>query len=133
MHIGTFAGRLGQDAEIKELSSGKSLTKFPLAVDVGWGENKETMWVDGEVWGERGLKLAPILVKGKQVTITGRIKVRAYTSKAGEPKAAISCDVQELTPQGGGERRSSEPVTPKVEELKAPADTDPFHSDDIPF
>lgn len=133
MHVGTFAGRLGRDAETNQTPNGKSVTNFSLAVDVGWGDKKETMWVDHAIWGDRGAKLAPMLVKGKQVTTVGRIGLRTYTSKAGEPKAAITCDVQEITLQGGGQQVDSGPSAAAAGPAKAPADTDPFHSDDIPF
>lgn len=45
------------------------------------------------------------------------------TSKAGEKYMALNFKAKDAQPA----------PAPKAEELKAPADTDPFHSDDIPF
>ena len=57
MHVGTFAGRVGRDAELKKLDSGRELLEFSLAVTVGWGDRKDTQWVKATVWGDRAAKL----------------------------------------------------------------------------
>ena len=53
MNLITIAGRLGRDAELKVIPSGKSVTNFPVAVDIGRGEKKKTEWIDCSLWGER--------------------------------------------------------------------------------
>ncbi len=41
--IKTFlTGRLGKDAEIKTLDSGKKVMNYSVAVDTGFGENKSS-------------------------------------------------------------------------------------------
>ena len=57
MRQGTFAGRLGRDSELKQLPSGKEVVNFVVAVDKGRGDNKETLWVDCSLFGERAAKL----------------------------------------------------------------------------
>ena len=148
MNIGIFAGRVGKDAVIRQTQAGKSVLGFSVAVDVyvGGGE-KETLWVDCSMWGERGQKVADYVTKGSSVTVQGRITLDSYE---GKPK--LKLDVQELTLQGGksdGSERQDE--KPKAEHKpegysgkggggrsrSAPMvptrGNDPFPDDDIPF
>ena len=62
------------------------------------------------LWGDRGPKLAQYLTSGTKVAVSGDIDVRAYAAKDGSPKAEMTCNVQRLTLQGGGDRRTSEDV-----------------------
>lgn len=101
MNFATFAGRLGRDAELRD-HNGKPVLNFALAVDTGWGDKKQTLWVDCAMWGERAPKLAQYLVKGKQITVAGDVALRQYKKGNGEPGAAITCNVQRLDLQGGG-------------------------------
>ena len=45
MLIATIAGRLGKDAEHKTVGS-SDLCSFSVAADVGYGDKKQTIWVD---------------------------------------------------------------------------------------
>ena len=53
----TVAGRLGRDAQYKTTKAGRTM-QFAVAADVGFGENKQTYWVDVTRWG-RGLRACP--------------------------------------------------------------------------
>ena len=109
MRQGTFAGRLGRDSELKQLPSGKEVVNFSVAVDKGRGENKETLWVDCSLFGERAAKLQPYLSKGKAVTVSGDVDARTWLKKDGTAAGTITLDVQRLTLQGGREAEQTEP------------------------
>jgi single-strand DNA-binding protein len=115
MNLITIAGRLGRDAEHKVLPSGKEVINFAVAVDIGRGDNKTTLWIDCALWGERAAKLQPYLVKGTSVTLAGDFNLRTFQKKDGSAGATITCDVQRLTLQGGRE----------VEQTEAPAPAKP--------
>lgn len=117
MNLISIAGRLGQEAVLKTLPSGKEVVNFSVAVDLGRGENKTTLWVDCSLWGERAAKLGPFLTKGKQVAVSGDFNLRVYDKKDGTPGASITCDVQRLTLMGGGERNEQQQEIPAA---KAP-------------
>ena len=117
MNLITIAGRLGRDAELKVIPSGKSVTNFPVAVDIGRGEKKKTEWIDCSLWGERADALVPYLTKGKQVTLAGDFGLRTFNKKDGTPSATITCDVQRLTLQGS----RSDAQQPEVAASSAPA------------
>ena len=100
MIYGTFAGRLGRDADLKETPSGESVCNFSVAVDVRKNGEKTTNWIDAAVWGKRGKALHQYLLKGTPVVIVGEISVRQYTAKDGTPKAVLTCNVSQITLMG---------------------------------
>lgn len=61
--------RLGADTVVRTTPNGQSVASLSLAYSVGFGEKKQTQWLDGQLWGERALKLAPFLTKGKQLLV----------------------------------------------------------------
>lgn len=141
MNLITIAGRLGSEAVLKSLPSGKEVVNFSVAVDIGRGENKQTLWVDCSLWGDRAQKLGPYLTKGKQVALAGDFNLRTYAKKDGAPGAAITCDVQRLTLMGGREtgeqgesstQAASPPIKPSAWGARAPAQPEEFDSE-IPF
>jgi single-strand DNA-binding protein len=137
MNYGHFAGRLGRDAELRYTQDSKPVANFVLAVDTGWGDRKETLWIDCSLWGERAEKLQPHLVKGKQLTVSGDIGLRTFQKRDGSTGATITLNVQRLTLQGGGEQRPAAAPAPAAPPPQRPAPPppsggDPFN-DDIPF
>lgn len=129
MNYGHFAGRLGRDADRRATPNGKSVCNFSIGVDIGWGENKKTLWVGCALWGERGENLAQYLTKGTAVAVAGEIDIRMYETKDGSTKAELTCNVQKVTLLGSGEQKA------KAEKPAAkPAQTVPDDLDDnIPF
>lgn len=135
MNHGTFAGRLGRGADLRQGDSpSKSVANFSVAVNVGFGEKKRTIWIGCALWGERAEKLAQYLTKGTAVTVSGDVDLRTYDKKDGTTGAEITCNVQRLTLQGGGERSEQDPPQTLAEKSqgKAPVDDD-FGDDRIPF
>lgn len=102
MNYGHFAGRLGRDAELRYTQDSKPVANFALAVDTGWGDRKETLWIDCSLWGERGEKLAPYLTKGKPLTVSGDLGLRTFEKRDGTVGASITLNVQRVTLQGAG-------------------------------
>lgn len=122
---------LGKDAVVRYTGAGKAVTGFSAAIDSGFGENKKTIWLDCSIWGERGEKLAPYLVKGSKHLIQGELGTREH-----EGKTYITVDVKEVKLGGKGEAKP-ESSAPR-QQRQAPAReasygevADPDH--DIPF
>lgn len=88
MNKAILLGRLGADAEVKELSHG-SVTQFNLATtDKHKDKNGEwvekTDWHKCQVWGKRGEVLAKFLTKGSQVMVEGKVQTRSWDDKDGK-------------------------------------------------
>lgn len=88
----TVAGRLGRDAQSKTTQGGHDLCSFSVAADVGFGENKQTYWVDVTKWGKGATGLAGILRKGSAVAVTGELTTREH-----EGKTYIQCRADDVT------------------------------------
>lgn len=128
MRWGTFAGRLGGDAELGATPSGVEVCKFSVAVDAKQkGGEKRTVWVTCKIWQDRAAKVAPYLKKGGHVTVAGLVDTEAWTDKNGNARASLVCDVRELTFGGGGDRE--EAAASSRGRVQPSGDFD----DDIPF
>jgi len=89
-------GRIGKDAVVRNTANGDSVTGFSLAIDSGFGERKQTLWLDCALWGSRGEKLAEYLVKGAQVHVAGELGQREH-----DGKTYLTCRVSDLRLVGG--------------------------------
>ena len=47
-----LTGRLGKDAEVRQTQN-STVAGFSVAVDVGYGDRKQTFWFDCSIWGKR--------------------------------------------------------------------------------
>ena len=114
---GTFAGRLGRDAELRSTPAGKSVCGFSVAVDKRNGQDKTTVWIDATLWEKRAEALAKHLTKGTAVVIMGDLGIRQYQGKDGSEKAVMTCTVREITLLGGGSR--DEPAQAGYDAMRA--------------
>lgn len=92
------SGRVGQDAEVKNVGD-NTVCSFSVAHTekvYGPTPSEKTIWVTCSIWGERGVKLAPHIVKGTFVVVEGSGSVNSYMQKNGEPAAVIRCMVNSL-------------------------------------
>lgn len=79
-------GRLTKNPIIQNTTTGKSVTRFNLAVDRPYtnqqGE-KEVDFIPVSLWGKNGENLAKNVFKGQRVLIEGRLQIRSYNAKDG--------------------------------------------------
>jgi single-strand DNA-binding protein len=138
LNVWTFTGRLGRDAEQKHLPNGTAVTEFTVAVDVGFGDKKTTLWPRCAMFGDRGAKVAQYLIKGQQVGVSGSVNMREWTNKDSETKTSLEVRVSELDLIGskgdGDPRQAPQAERPRAQsapEKKKPTFND--MDDDIPF
>jgi len=128
----TIAGRVTKDAQVKTMQNGDKLAGFSVAVDDGWGDNKRTLFFDCTQFGKRGESVAPLLTKGKQVTVSGDLSTREY-----EGKTYLTIRVADVTLQGGGARDQNDGGSRQQDRGQQSsgygAGGRPDFSDDIPF
>lgn len=105
LSVFTFTGRLGRNAELKE-HNGNQYASFSAAYDVGYGDKKETVWVECTLWGKRAASIVQYLTKGKQVVVSGEAKPYVWQSENAPPRAGMRCKVGDLDflgPREGGQ------------------------------
>lgn len=118
--------RLGRDAEIKNGSNGE-FVGLSLAYNVGFGDNKRTVWVSAIWFGKQALGAAQYLAKGSQVTVSLRdVEPQIYGEKASLKGVVVELDFV-------GSKQESAPA-PQPKPRPKPA-TNPYGDldDDIPF
>ena len=76
-------GNLTKDADLKYTQNDKAYSKFSIANNEGFGENKKTNFFNCTLFGKSAENLNRFLVKGQKVLITGRVDLGKYTDKEG--------------------------------------------------
>ncbi|WP_142784821.1 single-stranded DNA-binding protein [Changchengzhania lutea] len=81
-------GNLGNDPEIINLESGKTLAKFSMATNESYTNNKgekmtDTQWHNIVAWGKTAEIIEKYVTKGKEVAIEGKLTSRSYDDKTG--------------------------------------------------
>ena len=143
LNVWAFTGRLGRDAEIRHLSSGTSVLEFSPAVDVGYGDKKTTLWPKCSLFGDRGPKVAPYLIKGQQVAVSGEVQMREWTDKDGGKRTSLEVRVNAVELIGSKRddapaasqqtQRATPPQTPAASPRRPPPNFDDMDDDSIPF
>ena len=132
MNVYTFTGNLARDAKINSTEKGDSVGSFSVGVTSGYGDKAVTNWINCSLWGKRADSLAPYLMKGQGVAISGELSLRKYKSKDGTEGASMEVRVADVTLIGNKEDRA--PMTPQMASKsmsKADGGFDNF--EDVPF
>ena len=87
MNVMNITGRLTKDAEFKTVgTNGKRLLTLDVAVNTGFGDSKQTLFMKVNMWGDRGEKIVSFLKKGTLVAVSGQLSVNTWTGKDGEQR-----------------------------------------------
>lgn len=134
MNILTAVGNLGRDCEVRFMADATPVGSFSFALSSGYGKNAKTTWLDCSIFGKRAETLAPMLLKGTQIAITGEFSVREYNDKDGNLKSVPSLRVNDVTLLG---KKGDAPAPLEVAQVKDlpksnVPDFDAFE-DDVPF
>lgn len=81
-----ISGRTTADIELKTTPSGTSVASFTVAVDFGYGEKKQTSFLDVVAWQKQAENAARYVHKGDRVIIDGRLQTRVYESNGQKRK-----------------------------------------------
>jgi single-strand DNA-binding protein len=119
MNIVALTGRLTADTNLRYTQSGKAVCTFDIAVDDGFGDNKQTYFHRIVVWGKAAETCADNLSKGSKVNVKGKLTSRSYESN-GQKKyitevvADTYCGVEFLgsKKQGGGQSNEVDMTEP---------------------
>lgn len=144
----SFIGRLGKDAEVRQLDGGKAVIKFSVAVTEKWkdreGNKKEkTDWIECEIWDNSGkANLAQYIRKGSEIYVEGKPYARAWAKEDGT-LIAVQCvrvtDVQLLSSGKGQNSAAGDGLSGRTDyPVYKPENDMPFEvptgaDDDLPF
>tara|TARA_R100001198_G_C5214857_1_gene198958 strand:- start:916 stop:1275 length:360 start_codon:yes stop_codon:yes gene_type:complete len=119
MNTCSFDGRLGSDAELKEVS-GYKVCNFSIGTNVGYGDNKKSFWVECALWGKQGEGAVKHLVKGQQIFVNGELSTKEY-EKNGVVKTILILKVNNFS-------FGAKPMTAQTNNIPSPD-----LNDEIPF
>jgi len=128
MNVFSFTGNIGKEAEIRHTANGDAVTGFNVAVKSGYGQNEKTVWVKCSLFGKHGEAVAPYLLKGQQVAVSGELSVQEWTNKEGEKVTDIAVRANDVT-LIGGKKQAEAQNNGNTNRSRSLAD----HADDIPF
>ena len=77
-------------------SKNDAILGFSVAVTSGYGESKNTTWANCTLFGKRAESLAPFIIKGGQIGITGELNNREYEAQ-GVKKMSLDVRVNDVT------------------------------------
>jgi len=119
-------GRLGQDAKLSYTANQDPICNFSLSLTAGYGDKATTTWLNCNLWGKRAEILAPMLLKGTQIGITGEISQRQYKAKDGTEKSSLECRVSDVTLLGGKSESVAAKPAAKADPMEGLEDSIPF-------
>lgn len=99
-------GHLGRDPEMKYTPSGEAVTSFSVASSrkyktAAGDQREETQWFNISCWSGLAELANQFLVKGRQVFIQGRLKVRTYEGRNGDTMVSVDVTAEKLQFLGG--------------------------------
>ncbi len=132
-----IVGRLGNDPELKTLSSGSAVCNFSVATSERWtdkeGQKQEkTEWHRIVTWGRQAELCGKYLSKGRQVFIEGKLQTRSWEDQQGQKRYTTEVVCNNVQFLGSTQQNANPGMSTPMPEDFGPEPS--FEaSDDIPF
>ena len=112
-------GRLTADPELKYTPNGHAVCNYSIAVEDGYGDNRDTQFIDIVLWRKKAETDANQLRKGDLIYVEGRLVIRSYENNEGrkvyvtevvanETKYLFWGKMRDNNGQGGNNQQSAE-------------------------
>lgn len=135
MNVLCLTGNLGRDAEVRQAGS-STVCGFSVAMTSGYGDKKQTVWIDCSIWGKQAEgQLPSYLKKGQQVAVSGELSTREHEGKTYLQLRVNTIDLIGKRDEGGQaapQQRQAAPVQHQAPAQPAGA-AHASYDDDIPF
>lgn len=132
-----LAGRIATAPEVKQTTTGKTVTNFRLAVNrrFSQGEHPEADFFNIQAWGNTAEFIGKHFAKGGAICITGRIQNRNYTDKEGANRSVteIVADEANFVESRDYKDPVSHPYDVAGQPSPAPSFAEVKTDDDLPF
>lgn len=134
MNNWNFTGNLGRDCETRYLPNGDAVVSFSVGVKAGYGDKATTTWARCSMFGKRADAVAPYLLKGQLVGVSGELSEREWNDKDGQKRTSMEVRVNDLTLLGKRDGAAApQPARQQPARPPAPAPAGGYEDDDIPF
>lgn len=145
-------GRLTRDPELRHTGTGTPVCSFSIAIDNGYGDNRQTDFINCVAWNKTAEFVSNYFSKGKMIIVIGRISTRSWEGQDGKKNYTTEVIANEVSfgeskrsQDGGGsyqtpysEGTSNSAPTPVAPPMPADLTEDDFSplldtDDDLPF
>lgn len=131
-----LVGRLGQDPEVKTISSGQQVATINIATSENWvgkdGQRQEkTEWHRVVAWGKLADLCGKYLAKGRQVYVEGRLQTRQWEDQQGNKRYTTEIVANTVQFLGQGPARSAETTNESAQDFGPEPSFE--QEDEIPF
>ena len=134
MNIAILIGRLTADPELKTTPSGVSVCSFSIAVDRGYGDNRQTDFINIVAWRGSAEFVSKYFKKGDLIGIEGSIQTRKYTDRNGNSRTITEVIANNVEFVGGKQRDTNTATqTPQTAGGTVNLDIDCDIEGDMPF
>lgn len=99
-------GRLTRDPELRHTGTGTPVCSFSIAIDNGYGENRQTDFINCVAWSKTAEFVSNYFQKGKMIIVIGRIQTRTWEGQDGKKNYATEVVASEVS--FGESKRSQE-------------------------
>lgn len=90
-------GRLTRDPELRHTNSGAPVCSFSVAIDNGYGENRQTDFINCVAWNKTAEFVSNYFSKGKMIIVIGRISTRTWEGQDGKKNYATEVVASEVS------------------------------------
>lgn len=129
-------GNITKDLDLRKTQSNKSVIEFSVAINMGYGDNKVTEYVNIVAWEKLAERIAQYCKKGHKVAVEGQIKTDSY-EKNGQKQYktyVVANNVEFLQPRETTMQQTT--LTGDGKDLMGHYDNSPkitIESDELPF
>ena len=127
-----LVGRLTKDPELRVTGSGKSVASFTVAINRGFGKDKEADFINCVAWEKTAENLSQYTGKGSQIALSGRIQTRNYDDKDGK-KVFVTEVVANMVEFIGSKDKQETRKPSELDSEFAELDLDDISDSDLPF
>lgn len=122
-------GRLTRDPELRHTGSGTPVCSFTIAIDNGYGENRQTDFINCVAWSKSAEFVSNYFSKGKMIIVIGRIATRSWEGQDGKKNYVTEVVASEVS--FGESKRSQDggASAPTPSNSQAPASVAPAFPD----
>lgn len=125
-------GRLTRDPEIRYTGSEKAVCNFTVAVENGYGDKKQTDFINCVAWNKAAEFLEKYFTKGMMIIVDGRISTRTWEGQDGRKNYVTEVVVSEVS---FGETRKQQEQARQTDPAHNNKEFTPLDGidDDLPF
>lgn len=120
----TLTGNLGDDPNIRFTTEGRQVISLSIGCTPGhhdkntrqWVDDGDPLWIRADFWGEEHSYIAETLRKGDQVSLTGALMLRKYTTRDGREGQSLELKFPKFL--GKIDRQHPDQSTPAAREAQ---------------